>query len=484
MRRAQHQMIPGIPALHQGGSVIHQLTGHTQSFQDLIALPGQIAQSGIFDQGQAGTTTQNLGNGLIGVFVNGELIDIRSAPSGGGGGGGAAAPQFRPGEFQLMQEQFAFEQEAFQLDLELRRLQEQHSNAIARGQLALARRTEARIDRIQTRQNQLEQQRIRLDRQRLGVEASLGRAQGISGLASSRGQIEAQRASELSRLAANPRDFAQLNIGLGGGQGFIGQLLNQQGVGGQSTSLIGGTPTLGADFQRLLQSITARPDVPLFEEAADLFRNVPQFRKGGTHMVTDEPVVGIGMITGQPKFTLGEPAPGFPQGKPEKLEVTPLAHGGTVKAGSNAANPFSPGTTAEDIISGATGGAAKPTTPAQSQFTFPDFPGIGQLVEFLFEGSGLKQAQQNFGTGGVNAITLGQEVQNFQQSIPRTPGEAIRSLMSGLGPQQFNSLLPSQLGLLESVVSALGVPPQDFITSLLRNFPTGPDPSSISFGNF
>jgi len=490
MKRAQHEWIPGVPAA-QGGMTIDALLAGRQSGR--LPLPG--SPRGVSQLGNQ--PNPFLAEGLIpipgqpGVFWDpetGDFVDIRAGafPLPGGGGGGAAAPQFRAGELEFLREQFEAEQEQFQLDLELRRLTQQQANAIAQGNLALAQQTEARIARIQQRQQQL--------------EASLGRAQGIAGLASSRGNIEAQRAQFLSQLAANPRDFAQLNIGLGGGQGFLGQLLNRQPVGGQSTSLIGQTPTLGADFQRLLQSITARPDVPLFEEAADLFRNVPQFRKGGTHMVTDEPILGIGLLSGLPKFTLGEPAPGFPRGKPEDVEfsadgrrmkVTPLAHGGQVTAPGQGFNPFGPGTTIEDILAGAgIGGGqppapppAAPKPPAQQPFTLPDFPGIGALLGFLFEGSGLQQTIGSFGQG-TSAGDIGTAAQEFQRSIPRTPGDAIRRLMSGLGPQQFHGLLPSQLGLLESVISALGVPPQDFFSSLTRSFPTGPDPSRISFGNF
>ncbi len=347
MKRAQ-QWLPGVPAMHAGGDIFHQFNEHPEFFtnppppppsnpflaEGLIPIPGQ---PGLFWDPQTG-----------------QMVDTRPGANTlpGGGGGGSATPQFRPGELDFLKEQFAFEQEASKLDLELRRLQEQHTFAIATQDLALRTRTEARIAQIQRRQQQL--------------DAALGKAQGIAGLASSRGNIEAQRSQSLSQLAANPRDSRQLNIALGGGQSFISNLLNKQPVGGQSTALIGDTPTLGADFQKLLQAITARPDIPLFDEALQAFQNVPQFRKGGTHMVTDEPIIGIGVLSGLPKFTLGEPTKGFPRGKPEdvdfsadgtRMKVTPMQTGGTVKA-PNVFNPFPPGTTLEDIT-----GAAKPPPP-------------------------------------------------------------------------------------------------------------------------
>ena len=91
---------------------------------------------------------------------------------------------------------------------------------------------------------------------------------------------------------------------------------------------------------------------------------------------------------------------------------------------------------------------------------------------------------QVIGAFGGGEQGFGERATEIFQSIPKSPGEAIRRLMSGLSPQKFFGLLPSDLGLLESVVSALGDPPGDFTTSLLRSFPTGADPSSISFGNF
>lgn len=490
MKREQRGWIPGVPAFHTGGTAtfLHQLTEHG------VTSPGFGGGPAPPPPGPESPRDRLLREGFVELvpgeffnFTTGESINL-NRPSPSPGGGGTATPQFRPGELEFLREQFNFEQEQAGLDLELRRLQEQHNFAIATQDLALRRQTEARIAEIQRRQQQL--------------DAALGRAQGIAGLASSRGNIEAQRSQFLSQLAANPRDFAQLNIGLGGGQSFLGNLLGNRPVGGQSTSLIGNTPTLGADFQRLLQAVTARPDVPLFEEALEGFRNVPEFRKGGTHMVTDEPILGIGLLSGMPKFTLGEPAPGFPLGKSEdvdfsadgrRMKVTPMAHGGQVTAPGQGLTGLFGDMTFEDIMAGIAkppqAPAPSPTSPAKpgqgpTPFTFPDFPGIGTLLDFLFQGSSLQQAQQNFGTGGIGAQQLGQGVLDFQQSIPRTPGEAIRSLMSGLGPRQFHGLLPSQLGLLESVVSAIGVPPQDFFSSLTRSFPTGPDPSRISFGNF
>ncbi len=67
--------------------------------------------------------------------------------------------------------------------------------------------------------------------------------------------------------------------------------------------------------------------------------------------------------------------------------------------------------------------------------------------------------------------------------MPLTPGEAIRRL-SSFTPDSFFGLLPSQLELWKSQVSALGVPPDDVIQSILRSFPTAANPGAVTFGSF
>ena len=67
--------------------------------------------------------------------------------------------------------------------------------------------------------------------------------------------------------------------------------------------------------------------------------------------------------------------------------------------------------------------------------------------------------------------------------MPISPGEAIRRL-SSFTPAGFFGLLPSQLELWKSHVSALGVPPDDVIQSILNSFPTAANPGAVTFGNF
>jgi len=490
--------IPGVPSFQGGGEVTNPFLDfiNTPAEQRLTTATGGITQNqpppgpgGIDRQALIAAGWREIAPGLW-LTEQGRVVseaDLLNPPSPAAPSGfGAAAPQFRPGELELLQAQ-----------LELDQLNSEHARAIADGNLQLARQIEARIDAAQRRQLQLE-----------GV---LGAGQGLSGIGSSLGGIQAQRQQFLSQLAANPRDFAQLNIGLGGGESIFNQLIGGQQVGGQSTSLIGGTPTLGRDFAELLRQVNQRPELPIFEEAAERFRSIPGFAKGGQRLVTDEPMVAIGQISGQPRFTVGE------GGKPELLQVIPLQEGGTVQTGFQT-KPVLPGGTQlppllppiggphpppprtdvpvprniADLIGAIGRGgfagaqpapvAAPPLPKAQP---IPTFPGIQALIA-LMGGLPQQNAQAQFGQEGSNILDVfraGQEQQTFINELPRTAGEAIRRL-SAFTPQSFFGILPSQQQLLASVFSALGVPPEDVFASIQRSFPTGPNPSSISFGNF
>jgi hypothetical protein len=205
---------------------------------------------------------------------------------GSGSSGGTSAPQYRPGEFELLQAQQQLEENRFELE----QAQNAWQQAIAEGNLALARQQEARIAQLQERQFQFEQH---VQQARLQLESQLGGAQGLAGIGSSLGSIEAQRAQFLSDLAANPRDRRQTNIALGGGTSYLDQLLQGQRPEGQGVNRIGNQPLLGEAWQRLVDAVTARPDLPFFEEAAQGFRDIqpiaPRAFQQGGQMVTDEP---------------------------------------------------------------------------------------------------------------------------------------------------------------------------------------------------
>ncbi len=488
--------IPGVPSFEHGGALTStgEHISEGQGLPNFFTTPttgGFISPtSPIFQNVQTGgqpfLNAQLLAAGWVplpgqpGWYLDPEsgaklnINDLGGAQPGGGGDPFAG-------------QRLALDQEIQRGRLALDELNSEHARAIASGNLALARQIEARLAQAQQHQQRLEAQQLAL---------SVANSQGQLGLGI--GNLEARRSEFLSQLAANPRDFAQLNIALGGGQSFIKQLIGGQQVTGQSTQRIGDTPLLGTQFQELLRQVTARPEQKLLGQAAQGFQNVG-LAKGGS-LVTDEPIVGIGQITGLPRFTVGE------GGKPEKLEVTPLQEGGTVKtrpptgstplppgASGGVIGPFQPPpalTLLEQIrldnqLPRQNGqGFATPQAPAPAKqpVGFPDFfPGLQALIAQLFPESGIPEAQAQFGQGSTIG-DIGRSVQEFGASLPRTQNEAIRRL-SRFSPRQFHSLLPSQIESLASTVSALAMPPENFFQSILRSFPTGPNPASVLFGS-
>jgi len=510
-RRAKKQRrntIPGVPSYHAGGFVHNQW----HRFQDRQQAPSPVPPSPLASlrglspeqiaflqeasavAPQLGMTVEQYLARAVGTkrFGASALTDLIGGGDGGGGGGGFAAPQWRPGEFGLeerglgvQEQQNRLQQEYYRGQIELgrvgndlTRLRDQRAHEIARGELQLAQRTEARI-------RAMELHRIRLDQQRLILERSLGGAQGLAGLAASRGDIEARRQQFLSELAANPRDFPQYQIAAGGGTSFLPQILSGQAAPGQSPALAGATPYLGAGYQRLLEQVTARPDVPLFKEAEKRFRTLPRprFQRGGS-MVVDEPVVGVGQRTGQPRFTMSET-------NPELLTITPMRFAG----GGGGRRPISPalpapvqeaqqrfgepGFNIEDIGKAVqqAGGLAPPVaSPLEPLSGLPPYftPEELQLIE---------EYKQLFQQGQGSIGKIGQVVRETTRQAS-SPGRIVRQLMAGLNARARQNLLPSQRSFLEGIISFLGVPPEDFWTALEAGTPRGADPSQVSFGSF
>ncbi|KKN69045.1 hypothetical protein LCGC14_0445170 [marine sediment metagenome] len=300
--------MPGVPSF-QGGTDGGLLTGPATGpviggGLGPINLPAQLQGAtgpGFFREvGPEGPTRirdMGFGTGILEVWnpmtgryeATSELINLPDAGGGGGGGAAAGPPQFRPGELELLQEQNNLERrqqdltvEQENLNRQQRELESQRQFQIARGQLQLARQTERRIGEIQRAQQALavraqglEEQRFALEEEatRFGLQISKAAQQGQ--LATAQGNIAARRAEFLSGLLANPRDFVQSQIALGGGQSFIQSLLQGQQVGGQSTGLIGDTPTLGQGFANALAQINARPEQDLFQQASETLGQIP-----------------------------------------------------------------------------------------------------------------------------------------------------------------------------------------------------------------
>lgn len=221
------------------------------------------------------------------------------------------------------------------LALQLRTAQDERDSAIAAGQLDVSRDRETRIGEIERQRVQLERDRFGLDQQRfglqeqqhqldverfqaesgqfqqqfglsiqqfldnqargqqgialnaaaLGIDAQAGATSAVLGaggllgsLGADLGQLEFQRDELLANLAANPRDFAQLNREYGGGTSFLDQLFGGDPLTGQSARLIG-EQTLGPGFDALVASLTQRPELEFFNQAQERAGDIPSFEE-------------------------------------------------------------------------------------------------------------------------------------------------------------------------------------------------------------
>lgn len=185
----------------------------------------------------------------------------------------------------------------FQIDL----FSQQWQAARAQGDLQGQQDAELRLRAAQQQQTALQQQSLALDAQGLGVQAQTSGGNILTQLANT----EQQRLSELQRLSSNPRDFAQLQFALGGGESFIQNLLGGIAPGAQSVTQIGDTPTLGAGFEQLVSMLGQRP---AFESALGVGQNLGNFQVPET--ISLEDILALGAL---PPL---QPLPQFP-GAPE-----------------------------------------------------------------------------------------------------------------------------------------------------------------------
>jgi hypothetical protein len=244
----------------------------------------------------------------------------------------------------------------------LQDLASQRQDAVARGDLELARAIEMRMRAEMQQAATLQQHQQALGAAGLGIEAQTGAAGTM-----------AQLAGPMAELQANPRNFMELQFQLGGGQNFLNQLMAGQPIGSQSAANITGSPAPGfrgaGDVQSIFQQAMAAaqqlsqmgqnvPGAPNLQALLGLGQLPPMApmpapiptppmgapmpppvapvpaMAGGGQMVTNEPIVGMGMLSGRPRFTVGEPTAQFPQGAPELLKVMPMQEGGIIGAGT------------------------------------------------------------------------------------------------------------------------------------------------------
>ena len=475
-------LIPGVPGFVHGGIAraakkVGQQFGSNPFGDDPQAVADLAADAAALNLTvEEFMTVRRLEQQGISSSVINDLIRGPSAPS--TGGFPPLPPSFRPGELQHMQQQLALEKQlgeatlkVQQGQLELNKLQEQHAHAIATGQLQLARQMEARIAAMEKRQFNL---KSFIQQQQLQLDSQLGSAQGLAGIGRDVGNQSVQRQQFLSNLAANPRDFEQLQIALGGGSSFLDAISQGQRPEGQGINRAQENLPLGQGFLDLLSAVTARPEDAFFQQAAEGFQNIQppptrQFAHGGK-LVTDEPIVGMGINSGQARFTLGEPNAQFPQGAPEELNITPLTSPPGAAGGVPVPGPQPP--IREEVRGIAPLPTGGPLAPPPAPMSLDDaLAGFGDTT---FTTDLLRASQQPGATFTPPP----------PPPAPLSPGQQVAQMMSALQPIDFFSMLPSARAKLESRISALAFSPEDTFAEFLRNLPTGPNPNAVSFGSF
>ena len=230
-----------------------------------------------------------IGNGLVAVqYWDGQQWvtlegGIRNAPTGGGAGPTGAELDIdrrrndliaRGQDIDLQIATATQELQAAQLELD--RLNSDRNLQISLGQIELATTTEARIREFAQKTHELNQQIFALDQQRTAINAQIDAANALGTMGADLGDLEFRRDELLANLAANPRDFNELQLQLGGDNSFIDQLLGNEAVTGRSTRLIGES-VLGPAWESLVASLNQRPELDFFDQAADRLSGIPGF---------------------------------------------------------------------------------------------------------------------------------------------------------------------------------------------------------------
>ena len=151
---------------------------------------------------------------------------------------------------------------------------QQRQDALDRGDLALAQDVEQRMRGEMQQNAYLQSQSIQMRGFEGGNTALQGAGNISANLAASLGQQQTQRASDLARTMANPRDFAQYQYMIGNGPSFLEQIASGQPMTGQSAVQGTGIPALGEGFNQGLAAMMDRPELALYEQAANQARQL------------------------------------------------------------------------------------------------------------------------------------------------------------------------------------------------------------------
>lgn len=401
--------------------------------------------------------------------------------------------------------------------------------------------------------------------------------------------LEQQRNEYYGNLAANPRNFVEYIQALGGGNAFFNQLAQGQTPTGQGLGNVTSLPLADQLQQEYLSRIgtgtfdearaaanslltppprevlpenvaaigqpspfsgmspiqqasaeqfhQAAPQVPIDiaaniganpEAARQYFQGITGAKSGATLKI-DEPIIGVGLMSGQPKFTLGEQTDKHPMGTPEMMQdmgsqakVTPMsklrryATGGSLSTVpseySTVGQPYQPPTTPKV---GEYSTVGQQYTPPVTQ---PTYSTVGQpYTPPVYDEQRYQNPAEIPATGSIaqrlvalaqGPGSLGQKLVSFSQfpgaqpmagtpqaapppppvlpePVPSLSRQAIlQRYMRYLGPSSYFNLNPTQNSIMDSIISALGVPPEDFRFQYERGLPRGLDPSQIFSSGF
>ncbi len=316
MQPGDTEWMPGIPAFHTGTAAMHGPSGSGAVEHGMT--PDQwlrhLDSQGISDTGGGATTTTTGGtprNGEFrqtdvggGFFVWEQYFDgqwfptsqPQQLPAGVSGGGTSLSDSLT-----ILGQQQEFEQRQAELDRLIDENKISAQQAIARGDRISAERIQEQARFMEALQLQYAQERDNLDRQiaqqglnqntrqqdinqrDTDISAGLqGSDQTLRGLTSSGQQfgslaaLEQDRQARLQNLAANPRDFMEMNFALGNGQSFLNELALGRSPGGQSATT--GLDPLGASRGSLNDLIAQLNQTPAFDAAFNAAGNLGDFQ--------------------------------------------------------------------------------------------------------------------------------------------------------------------------------------------------------------
>ena len=224
-------------------------------------------------------------------------------------------------------------------------------------------------------------------------------------------------------------------------------------------------------------------------------------------VMIDEPTVALGLRSGQPKFTLGEPTKRFPGGIPEMAYIQPMQgskQGGILTGpGFQRPAPYRPPQPRRPVM-GPVGPINRRRQPPAWANRPPTMPSGAQLPNTWANRRQYPAAPNPLKRGpyGPNGEYLGPSERPDpryistgtigQGSVPglpgggmvQAPGSILQRMMRGMRGRLPSELSPTTQGMMGGLSSALGVPEDDLWWSYRNALPQGVDPSQGMSASF